>query len=275
MTPPRAIMGSALGTSPRRFRRLAVLLAGALMAFAARGADYVRVPSGSLVSALAADRAAPVVAIAPFAMRVEPVTNDEYLAFVRQHPEWRRGQVSSLLAGPQYLAVWQGALLPGAHARPRQPVTDVSWFAARAFCDSEHARLPTWYEWEYVAAADAVRRDARRDPARNQALLSAVLSSTGELPGVIGQHPANVYGVRDINRLLWEWTADYAAMFANADTRVPGAGAVLALCGGSALAFADKNQYALIMRVAALTALQPADAAPRVGFRCVRELRGE
>ncbi len=255
--------------------RLGLLLALLATAPAVAAADYAAIPGGVFVSALALDGAAARIVIKPFAMRVEPVTNAEFLDFVRMHPEWQRGQVSPLFAGPQYLGAWQGPLTLGPEARPGQPVTSVSWFAARAFCASEQARLPSWYEWESVAAADATRRDARHDPARNQDILDAIQAATGSRPGAIGQHRANVWGVRDLNRLLWEWTGDYAAMFPNADARVAGAGPSLALCGGSALAFADKNQFALMMRVAALTALKPADAAPRVGFRCVRDLPGE
>ncbi|MDE1898567.1 MAG: formylglycine-generating enzyme family protein [Xanthomonadaceae bacterium] len=256
-------------------KRIAGLLGLLLIAPVASGADYAAIPGGVLVSALAVDGAAARIVLKPFAMRIEPVTNAEFLDFVRMHPEWQRGQVSPLFAGPQYLAAWQGPLTLGPEARPEQPVTGVSWFAARAFCTREQARLPTWYEWEFVAAADVTRRDARQDPARNQDILDAIQAATGRRPGRIGRHPADVWGVRDLNRLLWEWTGDYAAMFPDADARVPGAGASLALCGGSALAFADKNQYALMMRVAALTALKPADAASRVGFRCVRDLPGE
>ncbi|EQD66606.1 secreted protein containing Sulphatase-modifying factor domain protein [mine drainage metagenome] len=252
-----------------------LLLALLATAPAIAAADYVAIPGGVFVSALALDGAAARILIKPFAMRIEPVTNAEFLGFARTHPEWQRGQVSPLFAGPQYLAAWQGPLTLGPDARPEQPVTSVSWFAARAFCASEQARLPTWYEWEFVAAADATRRDARQDPARNQDILDAIQAATGHRPGRIGQHPADVWGVRDLNRLLWEWTGDYAAMFPNADARVARRRTSLALCGGSALAFADKNQYALMMRVAALTALKPADAAPRVGFRCVRDLPGE
>ncbi|MCW8807778.1 MAG: formylglycine-generating enzyme family protein [Rhodanobacter sp.] len=246
-----------------------------LVSFAAKAADYVAIPAGQFESALAIAGHAAHLRLAAFSMRSEPVTNAEFLAFVKQHAEWRRGQVPSLLAGSSYLSQWQGPLEPGASILPDQPVTQVSWFAARAYCDSEQARLPNWYEWEYVSAADATRADARRDPARNQELLSAIQGASGNLPGVIGTGPANVYGVRDLNRLLWEWTGDYAAMFPNADARVPGSVANLALCGGSALAFADKNQYALMMRVAALTALRPADTASRVGFRCVRDPKGK
>jgi sulfatase modifying factor 1 len=246
-----------------------------LTASATSAQDYRRLPGGDFDSALAVDGRAAHIKIAAFYMRSEPVTNAEFLAFVVQHPSWRRGEVPTLLAGPDYLRHWQGPLQLGDAIQPNQPVTHVSWFAARAYCDSEQARLPTWYEWEYASAADATRADARRDPLRNQAMLSAIQTQTGNLPEPIGTRPTNYYGVRDLNRLLWEWTADYAAMFPNPDARVPGSVASLALCGGSALAFADKNQYALMMRVAALVALKPVDSAPRVGFRCVRDVSGE
>jgi sulfatase modifying factor 1 len=257
---------------PMFVRQFALIL---LLPFAVKAADYVQIPAGQFNSALAIAGHAASLRLGSFSMRSEPVTNAEFLAFVRQHPEWQRGQVPSLLAGANYLRQWQGPLEPGESILPDQPVTQVSWFAGRAYCGSEQARLPNWYEWEYVSAADATRADARGDPARNQALLSAIQGTSGNLPGVIGTRPANVYGVRDLNRLLWEWTGDYAAMFPNPDARVPGSVASLALCGGSALAFADKNQYALMMRVAALTALRPADTASRVGFRCVRDTKGD
>lgn len=257
---------------PGRLAALLVVLGGTANAVAA---DYVAIPGGQFASALSIDGAAVPITLRRFAMRVEPVTNADFLVFVGEHPEWQRGQVSALFAGPAYLSAWRGSRMLGPAALEQQPVTNVSWFAARAFCASEHARLPSWYEWEYVAAADETHRDARQDPTRNQLLLSATLEASGDRPGVIGRYPENFYGVRDLNRLLWEWTGDYGAMFPNADARVAGVDPVLALCGGSALAFSDKNEYALMMDVAALAALKPADDAPRVGFRCVRELPGD
>ncbi len=63
------------------------------------------------------------------------------------------------------------AMQLGDAARPPQPVTQVSWFAASAYCEAQHARLPMWAEWEYVAAADETRRDARGDPVWRERIL--------------------------------------------------------------------------------------------------------
>lgn len=262
----------------RTLRRMALrcgLPGLALLAAAAAGyadTSYRPLPATAFRSALAIDGAAARIALPAFAMRAEPVTVGEFTSFLARHPRWRRDRILPFHANADYLRDWQTPTTAGSRFTDRQPVTQVSWFAARAYCASERARLPRWYEWEYAAAADTTRRDARNDPQRNQRLLADILQSGGQALQPIGMRPANVYGIFDLGSLVWEWTEDYAAMFPNADARVAGSGPILALCGGSALAFADKNEYALMLRVAALTALKPADASPHVGFRCVRDL---
>ena len=85
-----------------------------------------------------------------------------FRAFVRKHPEWRRDRVAGLFADEGYLRHWASAADPG-RAIARQPVTQVSWFAASAYCEARGARLPRWYEWEFAAAASATAaRCARR-----------------------------------------------------------------------------------------------------------------
>ncbi|MHB8311445.1 MAG: formylglycine-generating enzyme family protein [Metallibacterium sp.] len=234
---------------------------------------FVIVPGGPLVSSLLDGTQAVTVRIAPFAMMDEPVTEAQFAAFVRQHPEWQRGHIAPLFAGPNYLAGWLTPADPGDAQAARHPVTGVSWFAARAYCDSLHAELPSWYQWEYAAAASSSSRDARANMTRRNAILAALMRATGQRPGLIGQRPANVYGLRDLNRLMWEWVSDYGAMFpeVNGDVGSAGSGSVLRLCGGAALAFRDPSDYALAERVAALSMLAPADSSPFVGFRCVRK----
>src|SRR5215470_15654880 len=136
-----------------RLRAAAAVLCMAVMSLPAAAAEYVTIPGGSFASVLPPDgKAAPAV-VSACRLRSLPVTNGEFLQFVRANPKWARGNVPSLFADGQYLAQWAGPSTLGP-AGSRQPVTRVSWFAAQAYCESEHARLPTWYEFEYVAAAD-------------------------------------------------------------------------------------------------------------------------
>lgn len=220
-------------------RRLIALAAG-LVCLGAAAADYVPLPSAVFDSVLPADGKAAPAAIAAFAMRTEPVTNAEYLAFVTAHPAWRRGKVPSVLADGTYLAHWESAESLGEDARPAQPVTQVSWFAAEAFCKSEQARLPSWYEWEYAAAADAQRADARHDAAWRQRILDWYgRPATAPLADVGG--PPDVHGVRDLHGLVWEWVDDFNALLVSADSRDQGDADKTRFCGAGALTLQQKE----------------------------------
>ena len=58
----------------------------------------------------------------------------------------------------------------------------------QAYCEGEGARLPTWNEWEYVAAADATRARRARRPglARAHPRLVRAASARAALPAVGG-----------------------------------------------------------------------------------------
>ncbi len=249
------------------------LLSGSVLA--APEATYLLLPGGNFVSHLALDGAQVSIRIVPFLMRMTLVTEADYQGFVQTHPAWQRDKISPLYATGPYLGTWQTPLTPGVNIDPRSPVTEISWFAARAYCASENARLPTWYEWEYAAAANRYHNDARNSSSRHATLLRDILNRTGQIASAIKQHPANFYGLYDMNTLVWEWVNDYAALFLNADARNPDQQNLLQLCGGSALAFNDRSDYPLMMRVAALSAMQPSDVSNNIGFRCVRDLPQE
>jgi formylglycine-generating enzyme required for sulfatase activity len=237
---------------------------------------YVNVPAGVFHRAIALDdSAASAVVVPSFRMRTKLVTNAEFLAFVRREPDWRRDRIAAVFANPGYLSQWDGPLSLGTHARPGQPVTRVNWFAARAFCASEGGRLPNWIEWEYVAASDAQHRDARHDAGRQQRLLVQLTATFGAAPITVAGNAPNVYGLYDVHALLAEWVGDYAALFVNDDARSPDGEGQLRFCGGTALAFVDRTDYSLMMRVAALAALSPADGSTSVGFRCVKDNHNE
>ena len=142
-----------------------LVLALSISTLAAQAADYTTLPGGTLTSVLAKDTDKEPVAIPPFTLRTNPVTQAEFLTFVRANPAWQRGSIARTFADTGYLKDWAGPQGLGTQSTGRQPVVNVSWFAAQALCEAEGARLPTWQEWEYAAAADATRRDARAEPA--------------------------------------------------------------------------------------------------------------
>jgi formylglycine-generating enzyme required for sulfatase activity len=235
----------------------------------------VRIPSGEY-RPLYAVPGAQRVRIAGFALDRRPVSRADFLAFVRQHPEWRRGQVRPLFAESAYLAEWPGMLDAGRGADAQRPVTGVSWFAAKAYCAAQDKRLPTLDEWEYAAAASESRRDASADPAFRRRLLALYAArSSGRLP-IAGSGAANVYGVRDLHGSAWEWTLDFNSVVVADDSRVSGSGQDARdhrlFCASAAIGATDPANYPAFVRFAVRAGLTARATLGGLGFRCAADL---
>jgi formylglycine-generating enzyme len=258
-------------------RLFAALTLAAACITGAHAAPYVEIPGGRFESVLPQGPVATVstpVDIQPFALRTVPVTIAEFADFVRRHPAWQRGQAPSVMADARYLLQWQTPTEPGPALDPQMPVTEVSWFAAGAFCEEEGARLPTWLEWEYAASADATRADARRDPAWARRILAWYEKPGSEAMSRVGGE-ANLWGARDLHGLVWEWVEDYNALFIAGDSRTQGDPDLLKFCGAGAINIIDRDSYAVLMRIALMSSLNAADTTRSLGFRCVRPAQGK
>jgi sulfatase modifying factor 1 len=232
---------------------------------------YAAIDGGTFRSVLPAGPGIEQVEIAHYRLAQTPVTNAEFLTFVQKNPQWRRDRVARLFADESYLKAWAGPVRPGPAAPADAPVVQVSWFAASAYCESVDARLPTWYEWEYAAAADETRSDARSDPAFRARMLSWY-ARTADTPATVGQGPANAYGVFDLHALVWEWVSDFNALMVSTDSRDQGKDPdLLKFCGAGAITMQDKENYAVLMRIAMLSSLQGAYTTANLGFRCARD----
>jgi formylglycine-generating enzyme required for sulfatase activity len=230
----------------------------------------VRVPGGEY-RAPYADRKEKPVLVAPFLMMTRPVTNAEFLAFVRSDPSFRRDHVPAVLADARYLSHWTGPLSLGVAARRSQPVTRVSWFTAKAFCESRGLRLPLEREWELAAAASETQRDGRSDPRFRARVLSWYASPGTILPDV-PQGPANVYGLRDLHAVVWEWVWDFADATVSGDGANPNALTPGQFCGSAAPLQADPLDYATYMRFALRGSLEANYTGNHLGFRCAADL---
>jgi formylglycine-generating enzyme required for sulfatase activity len=248
------------------------VLANALghLLVAATLAGMVRLPAGSY-EPLYRRAGEGRVAVAAFALDIEPATNADYLAFVRANPQWRRGAVKPLFAERGYLATWRDALAPGDAYALRRPVTDVSWFAAKAYCAWRGKRLPTVDEWEYAAAASETRRDAAREPDFVRRLLSLYARrSAHALP--VGGAARNAYGVRDLHELAWEWTLDFNGILVSDDSRDGGSGVAASdhalFCASAAVGATDPTNYPAFMRYAVRAGLTGRSTLRTLGVRC-------
>ena len=223
---------------------------------------------------------APVLAPAPGQMQVHvpafrldsrPVTNGQFVEFVRGHPQWRRDRVAGLFADESYLSHWAVPDALGPQVQAEQPVTRVSWFAARAYCAAVGGRLPQWSEWELAAAADEHVKDARSDGNWRARILDWYARPATDPLAPVGLGQPNVYGIHDLHGLIWEWVEDYSSLMVSSDSRNQGDPDKLEFCGAGSISAQDRENYPVLMRVAFLSALQGRSTARRLGFRCAEE----
>jgi formylglycine-generating enzyme required for sulfatase activity len=250
-------------------RTLLAILFGCLLPVAAGEVPMARIEGGSYTRPL--EKSGQNRQVASFYLDVGQVTNGEFLAFVTSHPGWQRSQVDRLFADSSYLRHWAGDAELGPLAPADAPVTNVSWFAARAFLKSQGKRLPTLDEWEFAARADERRPDATADPEFRKRILAWYSKPTPEVLPSADSMPANIYGVRGMHGLVWEWTSNFVASMTGGESRSDGSPDGPLFCGGAAT---DPNQaieYADFMRVAFRSSLQGTFCLGGLGFRGAKD----
>jgi formylglycine-generating enzyme len=233
------------------------------------GGDMVRVPAGSYLPHYSQDRQR--VAVAAFELDRYAVTRQDFLAFVTERPGWRRSQVKPLFAAESYLAGWRDDLDMGGAESGRLPVTNVSWFAAKSYCEWQGKRLPTTDEWEYAAIASETVRDASTDPAFLQRLLDLHTGRRAGLP--VGSGFRNAHGVWDLHGVVSEWVLDFNNTSVSDDSRAAGGGHDrLLYCAAGGVAATNPSNYAAFLRFATRAGLDGRSTQGSLGFRCARSL---
>lgn len=227
------------------------------------------VPAGAYMPLYAPDTAA--VQVAAFRLDRVPVTRAEFARFVAANPRWQRSRVQPVFADARYLEGWVSDLAPGGVGSA--PVTQVSWFAARAYCAWEGKRLPTVDEWEYVARADETRPDAMADP-RHKARILELYTGRAKSPPSVGSVFRNLYGIHDMHGLVWEWVRDFNSVTVGTDSRGTGQRDDQLYCAAGAQGATDTQDYAAFLRYAFRASLEGRSTSAALGFRCAADRRG-
>jgi len=198
------------------------------------------------------------------------VTNAQYLDFLKQHPSYQRSQIKALFASKSYLSHWKSDLDFG-DLNPQAPVTNVSWFAAKKYCECQGKRLPTLDEWEYVAMSDAQQLDAREKEAYNQYILAWYETPKTYL-NPVGSTLKNYWGVYDMHGLIWEWVFDYNSIFLSGESRKDKGNDENLFCGSASINASDLMDYAAFMRYGFRGSLRANFTTKNLGFRCAKDL---
>jgi sulfatase modifying factor 1 len=232
--------------------------------------EMALIPAGIYRPVFRSATEAKEVPVGAFYLDRLPVTTGEFLEFVRANPTWQRSRVKPIFADSSYLKNWASDLEPGIPLNT--PVTDVSWFAARALAQSKGKRLPTLSEWEYAAGASATRPDGDNDPAFRQEVLRWYTTS-GRILGPVGAGRPNFWGVQDLHGLTWEWVLDFNTAMVTGDSRADAGGLERGLfCGAGAQAARDVADYPAFMRLGFRSSLSANYCVHNLGFRCAKDL---
>ncbi len=190
------------------------------------------------------------VQVASFALDREPVTRGDYAAFVKIGD-------------------------PSTGHSLKWPMTGVSWFAATAYCKAQGKRLPTSDEWEYAARASETKADATRDHRFRERLLGMYAARAANSRNPVGTGFRNVYGVRGMHELVWEWTSDFKPAPSRADSH-QGHNAANhkhdMSCASAAIGVADPSNYPAFMRYAVRAGLSRGSTMSTLGFRCAADI---
>jgi formylglycine-generating enzyme required for sulfatase activity len=209
------------------------------------------------------------VSLPAYAIGKYPVTNEEYAAFVSEHPEYQ----------PQG-ANWRSASPPP--GKLRHPVVRVTWKGACMYClwlslkTGLRYRLPMEAEWEKAARGS---EDARRYPWGPDKPTADRCNLDTSQTYQVGSKPTGVspYGCHDMIGGVLEWTCTKWGNGRSAydaecvDTCEPEGVAsdpgALRVCRGGASPF-DPNRLGCSVR-----SCQPTSASiPFLGFRVLREI---
>jgi formylglycine-generating enzyme required for sulfatase activity len=239
-------------------------------AVAAACEGMVLIPAGFYAPLLRAKDEPERVAVPAFRLDAQPVTNAQFLAFVRAHPQWRRSAVSPLFADVGYLGDWAGDLELGPRAPAEAPVVRVSWFAARAFARAQGKRLPTTAEWERAASAGFERENGALEPGFAAGVLAWFARPSPAILPNAGSGRPNVYGARDLLGLVWEWVDDFNTAMVTGESRADTGLERNLFCGAGAAGVRDPSDYAAFMRAGFRSSLRANFTVANLGFRCAQ-----
>jgi len=225
----------------------------------------VKIPGGKYKPFYGSDTS--MTTVTSFLIDVNPVTNGEFLEFVKTHPEWQRSNIKRLYADSNYLKDWISDTALPKDIKADAPVCNVSWYAAKAFAKAVGKRLPTLDEWEFVAMTDETTDNARSKKSYSDHIIDQYLIKNRQF-NQVRQSKANYWGVYNMFDLVWEWTDDFNSVLMTLESRGGDYSDNNLFCAGGATSATDILNYAAFMRFSMRAGLKANYTVANLGFRC-------
>jgi len=208
--------------------------------------------------------------VSSFYLDETAITNAEYLTFLKANPQWSKSKIIRLYADSTYLKNWKNDFEIPEDISPDAPVTNISWFAAKAYAQSAGKRLPTVDEWEYAARASENLKDATEDPAFTQHILQ-LYQQKNNYKKPVKQHPANAWKIYDMYGTIWEWTEDFSSVMITGESRKDNTTNETLFCAGASVTSSDLRNYAAFIRFAMRGSVKANYTGNNMGFRCAKD----
>jgi formylglycine-generating enzyme len=222
-------------------------------------APMLRIPEGSYLPFYKTKTPPKRVDVPAFYLDAAPVTRAEFRGFVCENPKWRKSALKPLFAEKTYLSDWNGDL-DGGESNGDDPATFVSWFAAKAYCESRGKRLPSLIEWERVAGAPGGADAKAAPPARPAA--PPFRFAMGRVAGDLVNTELAFAGV-------WEWVMDFNSVEVTGRPEGSDGPATSLFCGDGFRA-TDATNYGAFLRYSFRSSLKANYALRNLGFRCAK-----
>jgi len=230
--------------------------------------DMVYIPGGFYTPLFKSSADIQLIPVKSFLLDRYAVTNRQYHSFTRRNPKWSKGNIKSIFSDANYLKHFTPQAMDDLADRP---VTNVSWFSARAYCKSLDKRLPSRDEWEFAARASDTEIDGSKDPRYRQKILEWYSRpATEKLPNV-RDTPANYWGVHGMHGVVWELVNDFNTALVTGESRGDSQLEQQLFCGAGATSSVDPGDYAAFMRYALRSSYQATYTMESLGFRCAKD----
>lgn len=231
----------------------------------------VRIDGGAYEAFIGKDSGR-IVKVETFYLDDSPVTNADYLRFLKANPQWTKSKVKRLYADSAYLHYWKGDFQIPENLSMEAPVTNVSWYAAKEYAKSVGKRLPTIDEWEFAALADHNSKNASKKPEFTEFILKEY-QKKDKNKKIIRQDLPNYYGVYDMYGMVWEWTFDFNSVMMSGESRKDNTTNETLFCAGAAITSSDLRNYAGFVRYALRGSLKADYCINNLGFRCAKNFK--